>query len=185
MPKAPSLKAKKFIRSGYRLSLVENYICKEGYTMKKYVAAVSHRGIGNELVTINAHSHDAAFNTLFSYYIDKGERLGNWLDGNGEDAGDYNYTDGIFESSAEWDWFITESSNINTIGGENLHEKIFCGLTIDNVMSVYPALTEVEAYGVLCYVDKHQGFECGVAWFSIENAVSAFYPEKLKSNVNE
>ena len=94
--------------------------------MNKYVAAVTYRGIGNEVLYINALDSDAAFKVLFEYYRDKGDRLGNWLDGDGEDAGDFNYNDGIFECDADWSWIITNVAEIKTIGEEAKSPKDIC-----------------------------------------------------------
>lgn len=84
--------------------------------LKKYVATVFYRGIGNETVSIMAKDDRDAFDKLFAYYRDKSESLGVWLDGDGEDAGDYNYKDGMFENHPDWDWLITPESEIKTIG---------------------------------------------------------------------
>lgn len=145
--------------------------------MAKYVVSVFHNGIGNEMLFINADNEDAAFEILFNYYKDKGDRLGYWLDGDGENAGDFNTTDGIFEAEAEWNWLITDVSATKTLGYERDYGRAFCGWAVSEVMGMYSAMSEEQAYEVLCYTEKEVDYERGVSYDTIESNVSFLYPE--------
>ena len=152
--------------------------------MNKYVVAVTFRGIGNEVLYINAPNEDVAFRILFEYYRDKSDRLGHWLDGDGEDAGDFNDKDGIFECDADWSWIIRNVAEIKTLGEEIKEERIFCGWKVSDVTSMYSTLTEDQAYKVLCLVDKDADYENGVSYETIESAVSIQYPHLTREDVD-
>jgi len=147
--------------------------------MIKYVATVFFMGIGNEIININAANYDAAFKLLFNYYLDKGDRLGHWLDDNGENAGDFNDIDGQYEDEHGWSWHIEEAAKIKTIGEVNIRKEIFCGWTTADAMSKYPTLTEAQAYEIMSFVDKHKDYDQGVTWDSIKYAMETLYPNLI------
>ena len=153
--------------------------------MKKFAIAVFHNGIGNEMLFIHADNEETAFEKLFNYYKDKSDRLGYWLDGDGKDAGDFNTTDGIFESEPEWNWFITDVSAVKVLGEDAKYERMFCGWNVSEVMSIYPTMTKDQAYDVLCYTEKEADYERGVSYDIIESNVSILFPELIRPDIEE
>jgi len=152
--------------------------------MVKYIATVFYKGIGNETIHIHAANEEYAFKYLFNYCSDKGERLGYWIDGNGEDAGDFNSTDGIFESEPEWSWLITKESETKSIGDDAKYERTFFGWTIDDVVSMYPTITKEQAYEILCFTEKDADFEIDVSYDTIETTASILFPELKRDDAD-
>ena len=83
--------------------------------MKRYIATVFYRGIGNATYFIDASDYDAAFKKLFTYHLDKGDRLGSWIDADGEEVSDFDEVIGVFENDKDWDWLIVRVDEVKTI----------------------------------------------------------------------
>jgi len=82
--------------------------------LKKFVVTILYKGIINETLYIHATHHDEAFEKLFKYYFEKGDRLGFWFNKNGEQVSDFDET-GDFENHQDWDFFITDESIIKVL----------------------------------------------------------------------
>lgn len=72
--------------------------------IKKFIATTFYEGIGNEYLYIYAAHEDEAFTKLFHYYLKKGERLGYWLNADGEPVADFDNNTGCFENHEDWDF---------------------------------------------------------------------------------
>lgn len=83
--------------------------------LQKYIVTIFHKGIGNETLYIYAANYDEAFEKLFKYYLEKGNRLGYWLNKSGEPVPDFDYEAGDFENHEDWDFFITDESLIEVL----------------------------------------------------------------------
>ena len=83
--------------------------------MNKFIAVVIWRGLENETLLINAKNQDEAFEKLFNYYLNKSDRLGHWLDGDGEPVADFDEVNGIFEFDADWSCHIVNETKIKIL----------------------------------------------------------------------
>ena len=83
--------------------------------MGKFTATVMWRGIGNETLYVNAKDRNEAFRKVFEYYLNKGERLGYWLDGDGEQVSDFDDDNGLFEYDTEWDCYIVAENEVKIL----------------------------------------------------------------------